>query len=151
LVASVNAPGFNFDTTPPLIGTPKIQPATPGPNDIVTVSAIAQDPDSSVKNVSIIYTNDNWNTINKTLVATYDNNTQVAVAQIPAQPSGAHVQYYIIAYDPSGNRGTNNNSGNYFSYNISQPSQPIPWTYIAIALGVIAVLGGILVFALRRN
>lgn len=147
----VNAPGFNFDTTPLLIGTPRIQPATPGPNDIVTVSVIAQDPDSPVKNVSITYTTDNWGTTNKTLVATYDNNTQVAVAQIPAQSTGAHVQYYFTAYDPSGNRGTNNNAGSYFGYTVSQSTQPLPWTYIEIGLGLVVVLGGILVFARRRK
>ncbi len=147
----VDAPGLNFDTTPPLIGTPRIQPAAPGSNDIVTVSAIAQDPDSPVKNVSIFYTTDAWGTVNKTLVAAYDNNTQVAVAQIPAQSTGVHVQYYIIAYDPSGNHGTNNNSGSYFGYTVSQSSQPIPWRYFEIGLGVIVVLSGILVLARRRK
>ncbi len=114
------------------------------------VSAIAQDPDSPVKNASIIYTTDNWGAINRTLVAGYDNNTQVAMAQIPAQPTGIHVQYYIIAYDPSGNRGTNNNSGSYFGYTVSKSSQPIPWTYFEIGLGVIVVLSGILILARRR-
>ena len=150
-VSNVSAPGFNFDTTPPLIGTPRIQPAAPGPNDIVAISVITQDPDSPVKNVSIIYTTDSWGTINKTLVATYDNNTQVAVVQIPAQPTGVHVQYYITAHDPSGNLGTNNNAGSYFSYTVSKSSQPLPWTYIEIGLGLIVVLGGILVLTRRRK
>ncbi len=151
MVSSVTALGFNFDTTPPLIGTPRIQPATPGPNDMVTVSAIVQDPDSPVKNVSIIYTTDSWGTINRTLVATYDNNTQLAIAQMPAQLTGVHVQYYIMAFDPSGNRGTNNNSGSYFGYTVSQGSQPIPWNYFEIGLGVVVVLSGILVLARRRK
>jgi hypothetical protein len=89
--------------------------------------------------------------INRTLVATYDNNTQVATAQIPAQPTGAHVQYYITAYDPSDNRGTNDYSGSYFGYTVSQSSQPIPWTYFEIGLGVVVVLSGILVLARRRK
>jgi hypothetical protein len=115
------------------------------------VSAIAQDPDSPVKNVSVVYTTDNWGMINRTLVAAYDSNTQVATAQIPAQSAGVHVQYYIIAFDPSGNRGTNNNSGSYFGYTVSQSSQPIPWMYFEIGLGVVVVLGGILVLARRRK
>ncbi len=104
-----------------------------------------------MKNVSVVYTTDNWRTINRTLVATYDSNTQVATAQIPAQSAGVHVQYYIIAYDPSGNRGTSNNSGSYFGYTVSQASQPIPWMYFEIGFGVIVVLGGILVLARRRK
>ena len=123
----------------------------PRPSDLVTVSVIAQDPDSPVKNVSIIYTTDNWATINKTVIATYDNNTQVAIAQIPAQPTGVHVQYYAIAYDPSGNLGTNNNAGSYFNYTVSKSSQPLPWTYIEIGLGLVVVLGGILVLAKRKK
>jgi carbohydrate-binding DOMON domain-containing protein len=82
--------------------------------------------------------------INRTLVATYDNNTQVATAQIPAQ-------HYITAYDPSDNRGTNDYSGSYFGYTVSQSSQPIPWTYFEIGLGVVVVLSGILVLARRRK
>jgi hypothetical protein len=115
------------------------------------VSAIAQDPDSPVKNVSVVYTTDNWRMINRTLVAAYDSNTQVATAQIPAQSAGVHVQYYIIAFDPSGNRGTNSNSSSYFSYTVSQSSQPIPWMYFEIGFGVVVVLGGILVLARRRK
>ena len=151
LVASVNAPGFNFDTTPPTIGTPTIQPATPGPSDTVTVSVTAQDPDSPVKNVSIIYSTDNWATINRTVVATYSNNTQMAVAQIPAQATGTHVQYYIIAYDPSGNRGINKNSGSYYSYAVSQSGQPITWEYVAIGVGIGALLSVVLFFTRRRR
>jgi hypothetical protein len=115
------------------------------------VSAIAQDSDSPVKNVSVVYTTDNWGTINRTLVAAYDSNTQVATAQIPAQSAGVRVQYYIIAFDPSGNRGTNSNSGSYFGYTVSQSSQPIPWTYFEMGLGVIVVLSGILILARRRK
>jgi hypothetical protein len=117
----------------------------------VTVSVTVQDPDSPVKNVRIIYTTDDWGTINRTLIATYDNNTEVANAQIPAEPAGVRVQYYIVAYDPSGNRGTNNNSGSYYGYTVSQSSQPIPWRYFEIGLGLVVVLAGILVLARRRK
>ncbi len=127
------------DNTPPSIYTPTIQPSSPGPNDPVTVSVLVTDTDSGVKNVSIIYTSDNWRSVNTTLVASYNAVSQVATVQIEAQKSGGHVAYYVVAFDNRGNRALDNNSGSYFSYNVPAPA---PWSLNSwIYAGILAALG----------
>ena len=151
LAASANAFGFNFDTTPPTIGTPSIQPSSPGPSDPVTISVSVQDSDSPVKNVSIFYSTDSWHSVNKTVVASYNNNTQVATAQIPAQPNSVRVNYYIVAFDPSGNRGVNNNSGSYFAYSVSTQSSLSTWLLVAVAVSIGCALLVVGLFIRRKR
>lgn len=137
---NLNAP--IVDNTPPTIGTPTIQPSSPGPSDTVTVRVNVTD-DSSVKNVSITYTTDNWKSVNRTVLATYNGTTHIASAQIPLLQFGGHVEYYIIAFDSVGLRSVNNNSGSYFSYDVAVPFYANPWLYVILAI----VIGGI-VFAI---
>lgn len=151
LTGSANAFGFNFDTTPPTIGTPSIQPSSPGPSDPVTISVNVRDSDSPVKNVSIFYSTDSWQSVNKTVVASYNNNTQVATAQIPAQPSSVRINYYVVAFDPSGNRGVNHNSGSYFAYSVSAQSSLSTWLLVAVAVSIGCALLAVGFFVRRRR
>ena len=139
--AIVHAPA---DTIPPAIGTPVVQPSSPGPSDIITVSVNVTD-DRTVKNVTIVYTTDNWSSVNTTLVASYNATSKIATTQIPAQANGGHVEFYIVAFDLAGNRSVNKNSGNYFTYNVPAPAFPAATSTWIIA-GVLA--GALGIFAL---
>jgi hypothetical protein len=140
---NLNAP--ISDTTPPTISTPTITPSSPGPSDMVTVHVNVTDVGSGVKNVSITYTTDNWKSVNKTLLANYNITTHYATAQIPPLQYGGHVEYYITAFDNAGNKGVNNNSGSYFSYDVSAPWFLNTWLYLlVIALVAIVILFAII-------
>src|SRR5438046_10353780 len=64
------------------ISTPSISPASPGPNDQVTVN-VTVTAGSGVKTVTIHYTTDNWNADNTTVVASDSSTTPRASAYIP--------------------------------------------------------------------
>lgn len=143
---NLNAP--IVDNTAPTIGTPTINPSAPGPGDTVTVTVNVTD-DSSVKNVSITYTTDNWRSVNRTILASYNGTTHLAQAQIPALQYGGQVEYYVTAFDIVDLKSVNNNSGNYFSYNV-----PAPWFLSTLLYILIAALIGIVVafaFIYRRR
>ncbi len=136
---NLNAP--ISDTTPPTISTPTIKPTSPGSSDIVTVSVNVTDTGSGVKNVSITYTSDNWKTVNKTLVAPYNITTHIATAQFPALlPYGGHVEYYVTAFDNAGNKAINNNSGSYFSYDVSPPWYLGTYIWLILILAIVAIV-----------
>src|SRR6266704_1060459 len=92
-VALAHAP----PSQPPVIGTPVINPTSPAFGDAVTVSVNVTSARSTIKNVTITYTTDNWMSTNTTIVATYNATTTTATGRIPAFAAGAHVEYYIIA------------------------------------------------------
>jgi hypothetical protein len=139
---NLNAP--IVDTTPPTISTPTITPSSPGPSDTVTVHVNVTDVGSGVKNVSITYTTDNWKSVNKTLLANYNITTHYATAQIPPLQFGGHTEYYITAFDNAGNKAVNNNSGSYFSYDVSAPWFLNLWLYII----VVALIATVILFAI---
>jgi hypothetical protein len=147
---NLNAP--IVDTTPPTISTPTIKPTSPGYSDTVTVSVNVTDTGSGVKNVSITYTSDNWKTVNKTLTATYNITTSIATAQIPALQSGGHMEYYVTAFDNAGNKGVNNNSGSYFSYDVSPPWYLGTNFWLLVVLGLaLAVILFAVIYTKRRK
>lgn len=130
------------DTIPPVIGTPTIQPSVPTSSQPVTVSVNVTD-DRAVMNVTIVYTTDNWKTVNTTIVASYNITSSFAKVQIPAQTNGGHVAFYVVAFDTAGLRTVNNNSGNYFTYNVPAPNTTNYWIItaaIAGALGAFAII-----------
>jgi hypothetical protein len=145
---NLNAP--IVDNTPPTIGTPMIRPSSPGPNDIVTVTVNVTD-DSSVKNVSMTYTTDNWKSVNRTLVAAYNGTTHLATAQIPALQFGGHVEYYITAFDTAGLKTVNNNAGSYFSYDVPAPWFISLWIYLLLAIAAAIVITFLIVYSRRSN
>ena len=144
------------DTTPPTIETPTIQPTNPGSGDPVTVSVLVTDA-HGVYNVSIIYTTDNWTTVNVVLPAIYNSTSGLAKATIPAQPGGGRVAYYVAAYDTSGNRGVNDNAGAYFIFDVAaSPTGPTTsitssWGLLVIAAIAAMVMGMVLFFATRKK
>jgi hypothetical protein len=66
----------------------------------------------------VVYTTDNWATVNQTVSAPYVPRFDDYEAVIPAQPEGTHVSYYVVAVDVGSNRSVNNNSGSYYSYTV---------------------------------
>src|SRR2546428_2940394 len=144
-VATAHAPA----SQPPTIGTPIISPTAPTSSNIVTVSVNVTSARSTIKNVTITYTTDNWKSTNTTIVSTYNATTTTATGKIPALASGAHVEYYIVAFDNAGNSNLNNNNGSYFAYDVPAPASLISistLTYILVAAGIAA---GIAVVAFK--
>jgi len=137
---------------PPVIGTPVISPTSPTSSDTVTVSVNVTSARSTIKNVTMTYTTDNWKSMNATVVATYNGTTTTATGRIPALAPGAHVEYYIVAFDNAGNSNLNNNSGNYFVYNVSAPTSLTSvstLTYILVAGGIAAAIGAVAFMILK--
>src|SRR5207244_13647087 len=83
--------------TPPTIGTPIIQPSSPTYNAPATVSVNVTDQHSSVQNVTITYTTDNWKMVNTTILASYNATTTTATAQIPALPPACPIVFSDVA------------------------------------------------------
>src|SRR3989454_8130855 len=128
---------------PPVIGTPIISPTSPTSSNIVTVSVNVTSARSTIQNVTITYTIDNWKSTNTTIVASYNATTTTATGKIPALASGGNVEYYIVAFDNSGNSNLNNNNGSYFAYNVPAPmslTSISTLTYILVAAGIAAAV-----------
>ncbi len=141
---STTAYGIQPDNLPPIIETPSIDPANPGPSDAATVSVVVID-NTDIRNVSIVYTTDNWTASNVVLYASYNLTNNIAKATIPPQPSGARVSYYVVAYDTSGNQGVNNNAGAYFTYEVaSGPATSITSFWGLVVVAVIAAAAGMI-------
>jgi hypothetical protein len=139
-VSLVHAPP---PSQPPVIGTPIISPTSPTSSNIVTVSVNVTSGRSTIQNVTITYTIDNWKSTNTTIVASYNATTTTATGKIPALASGGNVEYYIVAFDNSGNSNLNNNNGSYFTYNVPAPmslTSISTLTYILVAAGIAAAV-----------
>lgn len=146
-VSFVYAPAPNM---PPNIGTPAINSSAPGPSDTVTVSVNVTSARSTVKNVTVTYTVDNWKASNSTILASYNATTTNATAKIPPLTTGGKVSYYVVAYDINGLKAVNNNNGAYFSYNVSAPQTPVSTlAYILLAVGIGAAISIVAVMVLR--
>ncbi|RLI96260.1 MAG: hypothetical protein DRP00_05570, partial [Candidatus Aenigmatarchaeota archaeon] len=91
---------ISIDVEPPVIGEPILSPAKPVENVNITVSVEVSDAYSGVKNVTLCYRVDSgvWNMVEMFL------ENGVWKAQIPAQPTGTTVEYYIEAYDNAENK-----------------------------------------------
>ena len=131
----------------PNISTPTISPASPGPNDQVTVTSTVTAGNSGVLNVSLVYTTDNWVRTNTTVLASYNSTSNVATAHIPPLYNGGHVEYYLVAFDGNGNKKVNNSQGNYFSYTITAPANTTTNTWIELAIvATVLAAGGTFAF-----
>ena len=137
---------------PPVIGTPVIRPTSPTSSDTVSVAVNVTSSRSTIKNVTITYTTDNWKSTNTTVVAAYNATTTTATGRIPALGPGAHVEYYIVAFDNAGNSNVNNNSGSYFTYNVSAPTSLTSistLTYVLVAVGIAGAIGVVALMILK--
>ncbi len=119
LAMPVHAPAGGSDSTPPSVGTPTVSPSNPGPGDKVTVSVDVNDTGSGVASVSVVYSTDNWASVNNTISAPYTPAFDDYRATIPALSQGSHVSFYVVAVDAASNRAVNNNSGSYYAYDVT--------------------------------
>src|SRR6266705_952955 len=101
----------------PSIETPITTPSAPGSGDQVSVNVTVTS-SAGVQSVTVVYTTDNWASVNQTVSAPYVPRFDDYQAVIPAQPEGTHVSYYVVAVDVGSNRSMNNNSGSYYSYTV---------------------------------
>ena len=136
----------------PRINSPSISPASPGPNDQVTVTATVIAGNAGIQNVTLIYTTDNWVKTNTTVLASYNSTSQVATAHIAPLYNGGHVEYYLVAFDNNGNKVVNNSQGNYFSYTVAAPPASTTtntWIELAIVATVLGAGGTFAFWSLR--
>ncbi len=148
LPVMVHAPPNN----PPQIGTPSISPAAPTGQSVVTITVNVTATRNPVNNVTVVYTTDNWHSTNTTVLASYNATvSNAATAHIPALASGGHVGYYIVAYDTAGKRAINDNSGGYFSYDVSSATAAtVGWITTVAVLGAVgAAIIGFVYFVMK--
>ena len=146
-VASVHAPPSQTVIRPPIVS-----PTSPTSSDIVTVSTNVTSSRSTIQNVTVTYTTDNWKSSNTTAVATYNSTSNTAKAKIPALPPSTHVEYYITAFDSVPTKTVNNNNGNYFTYDISASTSLTSITtitYILVGVAIAAAVGVVAIMILK--
>ena len=144
IVAAPPPPNIHFSA-------PALSPSAPGPNDQVTVN-VTVTANAGIQNVTLHFTTDNWKTTNTTVVAAYDSTSHIALAHIPPQYSGGHVQYYLVAFDNNSNMGISNNGGNYFTYTVAAPTSSATtsmWIEIAIVLVAVGAAVSIGLYSLK--
>ena len=107
----------NGGSSGPSIATPIVTPSSPGSGDQVTVNVTVTS-STGVQSVMVVYTTDNWASVNRTVSAPYVPRFDDYQGVIPAQPQGTHVSYYVVAVDTASNTSVNNNSGSYYSYTV---------------------------------
>ena len=93
---------LKFDNEPPTISDVSPVPATPTPDDNVTVSASVTDDVSGLKSVTLLYSIDGgatWSSVTMTKIIILDNGIEKYKAEIPAQASGTTVQFKVSAED----------------------------------------------------
>ena len=93
---------ISIDVVPPVIGVPSLSPTEPVENMNVTVSVEVSDADSGVKNVTLWFRVNGGGWQLREMVPEEEGN--VWRTEIPAQPAGTLVEYYIVAYDKAGNK-----------------------------------------------
>ncbi len=146
-VAIVHAP-----TSVTTIRPPVISPISPTSSDIVTVATNVTSSRSTIQNVTVTYTTDNWKSSNVTVVAIYNSTSNTAKAKIPALPPSTHVEYYITAFDNVPTKTVNDNNGNYFTYNVSASTSLTSITtitYILVGVAIAAAVGVVAIMILR--
>ncbi|OLD44714.1 hypothetical protein AUI51_01075 [archaeon 13_1_40CM_2_52_4] len=146
-VAIVHAPSSVTTIRPPVIS-----PTAPTSSDIVTVATNVTSSRSTIKNVTITYTTDNWKSSNTTIVATYNSTSTTAKGQIPALAAGTHVKYYITAFDNVPTKTVNDNNTSYFTYGVSASTSLTSIstiTYILVAIAIAAAVATVAIMILK--
>ncbi len=146
-VAMVHAPPSVTTIRPPVI-----TPTSPTSSDIVTVATNVTSSRSTIKNVTITYTTDNWKSSNTTVVASYNSTSNTAKGQIPALPPSTHIEYYITAFDNVPTKTVNDNNGSYFTYNVTTSTSLISTstiTYILVAIAIGAAVATVAIMILK--
>jgi len=132
---------YIVDIEPPTIGTPTLSPAEPIENLNVTVSVEVSESGSGVKNVTL------WFRVNGGVWQFREMVFEEGVwrADIPAQPAGSIVEYYIEAYDKAGNKAKTD----IYSYTVVEAAPRVPSIYIIIA--VVALCSIVVVYVVKRR
>jgi PKD repeat protein len=118
------------DITPPIIGTVSQSPSVDvDEGQLVKISANITDVGTGVKNATLIYSNDNGSSWKTPLPMIYNSTTSSYETTILGHISGTLVKYKITAYDNAGNLMTENNAGQYYSY---QVIPELPTTYLIL-------------------
>ncbi len=134
------APG---DYVPPNIGVPFCEPdGDIMPDQPVRVSVTVTDAASGVKNVTLIYTDDNgtsWFDV----PMDYNSTSGLYEATLLGQHAGTWVKYRIVAFDNAENQAVNDNAGQYYVYFVIPefPQTPI-LLLLLMVFAIIAVLLG---------
>lgn len=118
-IATVIFGAVFLDATPPNITDVEFAPATPTYIEPVNVEVKVKDPSpgSGIKDVYIVWTPDNWKT-NRTMDMEYDMIKEFWEGQLPPQPIGVRVLFYIKAFDNSGNEAIDDFFGSYYEYSV---------------------------------
>ena len=107
------------DVQPPTLDTPSHKPQQPLSTDTVKVSVNVTDDLSGVHDVILSYrTSASLPWTNVTMV--YNSTSLLYEANIPPQPPGTNVTYWITAHDNAGKQTVNDNLGLYFTYRVAQ-------------------------------
>ena len=107
------------DITPPTITAVTQSPSgNVDEGQLVKVSANITDVGSGVKNATLIYSNDNGTSWQTPLQMRYNSTTGLYETTILGHISGTWVKYKITAYDNAGNLMTENNAGQYYTYQV---------------------------------
>ena len=106
---------FLVDTTPPTVQMVGILPEKPIREQPVTILVQVSDPfpSSGVKNVTIYYTVDYWETT-ETLMMAYDTTRGLWWCQLFPSENAERLQFYIVAFDNDGNTALEDKKGKYF-------------------------------------
>ena len=106
---------FLVDTTPPTVQMVGILPEKPIREQPVTILVQVSDPfpSSGVKNVTIYYTVDYWETT-ETLMMVYDTTRGLWWCQLFPSENAERLQFYIVAFDNDGNTALEDKKGKYF-------------------------------------
>jgi len=133
--------GF-FDMNAPTIGIPTRTPSDAVlPEQSVRISVNVADSASGVKNVTLIYTINNWSAW-KELTMDYNSSTGFYEATIPAQQAETWVKFKIIAYDYAENLQTKNGEESYCTYWVIPE---FSYTTILLLFMVVSILAIVLV------
>jgi hypothetical protein len=131
---------FN-DVTPPTIVEVTQDPPAGNvlENQAVKVSVNVTDLGSGVKNVTLIYTPDNWST-SISLNTTVNSTSGLWKAEIPGKALNTLVQYEIVSYDNAGNKAEKPVAGQYYSYTVIPEFTTFSILLILAAMSFVLVL-----------
>ena len=131
--------GF-FDMNPPTIGIPTRSPSGDVlPGQSVKVSVNVTDSASGVKNVTLLYTINNWSTWEQ-LRMHPNSSTDFYEATIPAQQAETQVKFKIIAYDYAENLQIKNGENPYCTYFVTPEFTDIKILLLLVVFTVFIIL-----------
>lgn len=116
LIKEINP--YDIDIAPPVIGVPVLRPSKPVENENVTVIVAISDDSSGINKAVLWYKagNSKW----QSQIMTYNSTMNLWVGNIPSEPVGTIVEYYIEATDNVGH----NTKTQIYSYKVADITPP---------------------------